>query len=168
MHVQSPGWTVQATAVRSTLSKQAGDQLELDVTSSQPGIVTVLLWGKDQQLYKLLPNALFKNPSVPAGHTVRIGLSPNPAKAKVGLGFDAGTSHLLVIVSAKAREYSGDLADRDLGFIAVDPAATRTARINLHDTRSQALPVLAGYVSDCQQNSCDRFGATQLNIELVD
>jgi hypothetical protein len=166
-------WTVNVTVDQPKL--RIGSNLGLSVHSDRAGFVYVFYRGSQpDSLYLLFPNQLDGNNAIAAGQDLQL---PRAAWAVTALG-PVGTDHLLVMVTASARDFStlslpAEYVSQTGAFNKIHPTTAAVARIAQLATLSAAASKSActgadgtrdlGVASKCSS----AFGAGMVSVDEI-
>ena len=161
VQAQSPGFGVQAHAVKSTL-RIDHDELQFSVQSEREGFLYVQAYSSDGSLLLIYPNATTGSQKVRKGQTLKLPQSPIVFQTSEPVG----PTLLLVMVSARERDLSS-LQPRKEGSYRLLPTGAEAQRIAASLPPGK-VPAQAGKVICAGGAPCeDEFGATILRFETV-
>ena len=161
VQAQTPGFGVQAHAVKSTL-RIDHDELQFSVQSEREGFLYVQAYGSDGVLLLIYPNATTGSQKVRKGQTLKLPQSPIVFQTSEPVG----PTLLLVMVSARERDLSS-LQPRKEGSYRLLPTGADAQRIAASLPPGK-VPAQAGKVICAGGATCDdEFGATLLRFETV-
>ena len=161
VQAQTPGFGVQAHAVKSTL-RIDHDELQFSVQSEREGFLYVQAYSSDGALLLIYPNATTGSQKVRKGQTLKLPQSPIVFQTSEPVG----PTLLLVMVSARERDLSS-LQPRKEGSYRLLPTGAEAQRIAASLPPGK-VPAQAGKVICAGGATCDdEFGATLLRFETV-
>ena len=161
VQAQSPGFGVQAQAIKSTL-RIDHDELQFTVQSEREGFLYVQAYSSDGSLLLIYPNATTGSQKVRKGQTLKLPQSPIVFQTSEPVG----PTLLLVMVSARERDLSS-LQPRKEGSYRLLPTGAEAQRIAASLPPGK-VPAQAGKVICAGGAPCDdEFGATLLRFETV-
>ena len=161
VQAQTPGFGVQAHAVKSTL-RIDHDELQFTVQSEREGFLYVQAYSSDGSLLLIYPNATTGSQKVRKGQTLKLPQSPIVFQTSEPVG----PTLLLVMVSARERDLSS-LQPRKDGSYRLLPTGAEAQRIAASLPPGK-IPAQAGKVICAGGTPCDdEFGATVLRFETV-
>ena len=161
VQAQTPGFGVQAHAVKSTL-RIDHDELQFSVQSEREGFLYVQAYSSDGALLLIYPNATTGSQKVRKGQTLKLPQSPIVFQTSEPVG----PTLLLVMVSARERDLSS-LQPRKEGSYRLLPTGAEAQRIAASLPPGK-VPAQAGKVICAGGAPCDdEFGATLLRFETV-
>ena len=161
VQAQAPGFAVQAAADKTQM-RVGRDELKFKLSSEREGYVYVFGHSSDGTLALLVPNARSGTVRVKPGQTWRF---PTGDGFYLPADEPLGTSHVLVMVSAKQRNFDA-LRPRAENLVRFFPSG-ETAR-QLAEQYSGPGSVLAGKALCPPNVACDEaYGAALLRVETV-
>ena len=161
VQAQTPGFGVQAHAVKSTL-RIDHDELQFTVQSEREGFLYVQAYSSDGSLLLIYPNATAGSQKVRKGQTLKLPQPPIVFQTTEPVG----PTLLLVMVSARERDLSS-LQARKEGAYRLLPSGADAQRIAA-SLPAGKVPAQAGKVICPGGATCDdEFGATLLRFETV-
>ena len=161
VQAQTPGFGVQAHAVKSTL-RIDHDELQFSVQSEREGFLYVQAYSSDGSLLLIYPNATTGSQKVRKGQMLKLPQPPIVFQTTEPVG----PTLLLVMVSARERDLSS-LQPRKDGSYRLLPSGADAQRIAA-SLPAGKVPAQAGKVICPGGAPCDdEFGATLLRFETV-
>ena len=161
VQAQTPGFGVQAQAVKATL-RIDHDELQFTVQSERDGYLYVQAFSSDGSLLLIYPNATTGSQKVRKGQMLKLPQPPIIFQTTEPVG----PTLLLVMVSARERDLSG-LQPRKEGSYRLLPTGAEAQRIAASLPPGK-VPAQAGKVICAGGATCDdEFGATILRFETV-
>jgi serine/threonine protein kinase len=154
---QAAGFGVVATPARPEL-RIGKDRLSFTVRSERDGVVSVLAYASDGQLYQLFPNSSVKTTRIRAGQTITLP----PASFPLDSTGPEGTDEFLVIVSPNPRDFSAARFDMSsgVGTLSRDAAERVAAAHGGAASAFTGTPV-------CAAPCADEYGAARFSSRQV-
>ncbi len=162
VQAQSTGFNVQAQAAKSVL-RIGHDELRFTVSAERDGFLYVQVFSSDGTLMMIYPNAATGAQKVRKGQTLKLPQPPHVFETSEPVG----PTYLLVMVSARERDFAG-LQPRKEGVYRALPTGAEAQRIAAALPAAGKVPHQAGKVICAGGATCeDEYGATLMRIEAV-
>jgi serine/threonine protein kinase len=160
VQAQTPGFDVRVQTNQQSY-RIGKDTLSFTVQSEREGYVYVFVYGADKALVRLYPSVSAGALRVRKGQTLK--LPPPPGSFETTA--PAGTTDLLVMVSARQRDHSA-LQPRSDGAVLLFPTGAEAAALAARYAGPG--PAMAGSPVCPTSDPCaDEYGAAQVRVEVV-